>query len=821
VFPVTSRIAIVLACAAALLSQARAQNQEAPADKKPAAEQPPPARRPKVANPEGDYRENVSKRLEQEYREKFKKPENAGEYWAAIKHEIEVGRFALAGELIKGMLDVTKDEGAKDLLPLEEEDGLSAFLRLRVVPTWVDDPNLNQAIRDKINKETRANVEELIARVSNVLQKYLANADRMKQLIKTLPASDDDRTYAVRQIKRSGAMAVPYLIEALRQTPTTDDLHQILLDTLAQLDETCELPILAALDFKEPGLRIELIGVLKNRADPRAVAELWHIAANQDSGASKQATEALAYFLGTSNLPPAKQALTREAEKYYQHKVTFSNPEAVQIWRAENNQLTPSTANASQAEEYYALRYARQALDIDPAYRPAQLVFLSTALEKGYERAGIDQPLEKGAPEVKELLKVVNGDLVKAVLQRALDERRLPVILGAVRALGDRGETSAARTEPGRLPLLVQALDYPDRRVQLAAADALLRMPGRPLYGAKARVVDVLRRALAGSAAATVLIGDANSSRAETVAQALRKAGFDAVAVRSGREVMSRLNTASDVDAVLVDSGISYPELPFLLGQLRADVNSGLLPVIVTTAERFSESTPFERQQKLQRLADHYRNVWVMPATFSPENLKTAVTTRIAEASGKGVSEEERKASSGLAMYWLKRMATGETPGYDVRPAEGEIINALNSDDLAVLAIEAVGRFSDPEAQRSLARLVLDRSRRPELRAAAALELERNIEQFGARLTSDQVGQIDGLFQALATDPKLSGLRANVALVIGSLRPDAQRTGTRLQRYSPALPSAAPEPVPAPGKEKPDKDNPDTDKSDTDKDKDK
>lgn len=810
-FPFTSRIAIALACAAALLSQAHAQDQEAPA-KKPAEQEPSPVRKPKVANPEADYRESVSKRLEQEYRQSFKKPENAAEYWAAIKHEIEVGRFALAGELIKGLLDVTKDEGAKDLLPLEEEDGLSAFLRLRVVPMWVDDPNLNQAIRDKINKEARGNVEELIARVSNVLQKYLANADRMKQLIKTLPASDEDRTYAVRQIKRSGAMAVPYLIEALRQAPTTDDLHQILLDTLVQLDETCELPILAALDIKEPGLRIELIGVLKNRADPRAVAELWHIAANQDSGASKQATEALAYFLGTTNLPPAKQALTREAEKYYQHKVRFSNPEAVQIWQAENNELKPSTANASQAEEYYALRYARQALDIDPAYRPAQLVFLSTALEKGYERAGIDQPLEKGAPEVKELLKVVHGDLVRAVLQRALDERRLPVILGAVRALGDRGETSAARTEPGRSPLLVQALDYPDRRVQLAAADGLLRMPGRPVYGAEARVVDVLRRALAGSAATTVLIGDANSDRAGAIAQALRKAGFDAVAVRSGREVMNRLNTASDVDAVLVDSGIPYPELPFLLGQLRADVNSGLLPVIVTTAERFSESTPFERQQKLQRLADHYRNVWIMPATFSPENLKTAITTRIAEASGKGLSEEERRASSGLAMYWLKRMATGETPGYDVRPAEGEIINALNSDDLALLAIEAVGRFSDPEAQRSLARLVLDRSRRPELRAATALELERNIEQFGRRLTADQVAQIDGLFQSLATNPKLSGLRANVALVIGSLRPDAGRTGTRLQRYSPALPSHAPAPAPA-------KENPDKDKSDTDKDK--
>jgi hypothetical protein len=37
-------------------------------------------------------------------------------------------------------------------------------------------------------------------------------------------------------------------------------------------------------------------------------------------------------------------------------------------------------------------------------------------------------------------------------------------------------------------------------------------------------------------------------------------------------------------------------------------------------------------------------------------------------------------------------------------------------------------------------------------------------------------------------------LRGNVALVIGSMRPNAAKTGTRLQRYAPPLPSAAPAP---------------------------
>ena len=44
------------------------------------------------------------------------------------------------------------------------------------------------------------------------------------------------------------------------------------------------------------------------------------------------------------------------------------------------------TVPASKAEEYYGVRFARQALDIDPAYRPAQIVLTSLLLEKAADR---------------------------------------------------------------------------------------------------------------------------------------------------------------------------------------------------------------------------------------------------------------------------------------------------------------------------------------------------------------------------------------------------------------------------------------------------
>ena len=65
---------------------------------------------------------------------------------------------------------------------------------------------------------------------------------------------------------------------------------------------------------------------------------------------------------------------------------------------------------ATRAEEYYGLRFAGQALALDPAYEPAQMVLLSLALEKAMEQAGSAQPLAVTNPSVHELLATVNPD---------------------------------------------------------------------------------------------------------------------------------------------------------------------------------------------------------------------------------------------------------------------------------------------------------------------------------------------------------------------------------------------------------------------------
>lgn len=707
---------------------------------------------------------------QQDYRQFFKKPEKPLEFWAAMNFEIEVGKFDLAKEHLQGFLKANPTD--EELLQIEEKEGMSAFLRLLTVPTL------------------RTDAGPLIERVAEVVKKHRADPKRIALFIDNLSASPEERVYALRELQKSGAAAVPHLVAALQAAGGDARKTAAILSILPKLFDSTVPPLLAALDIPDPILQIELIDVLKARAATEAVPYLWYLSASTKvpENVRQKATDALAYFLQVpaTKLLPAKIALTREAERYYQGKVRFGDPQAVVVWRWDGKQLISDTMPADRAEEYYGLRWARQALDLDPTYEPAQIVFLSLALDKAYA-AGIDRPLAQAAPSVKQLMATVSPELIIKVLERAITDRRVPVILGTVAALGDLNAVRAARPLAQGQPALVRALNYPDRRVQMAAADALLRIPGEPAPAAPARIVEVLRRALLVDTVPKALIADFERERAEAIAAAVKDAGFEPILVKTGREAMRRLREAADIDLIIVDANIPDPQLPDLLGQLRSDIDVGLLPVVITLWPDPGKEISPTREYSLTRLAERYRNCWVM-TTPTPAELKVELPRLVARALGQPWSEAERNLAASQAAYWLQKLAVGEVPGYDIRPAEPAIFKAMDSDLLAPLAIEAAGRLPGREAQRQLARLVLDDKRPPQLRAAAANELVRHLQQNSLVLPKEQVQGLQAAYAA-AEDPMLKGV---LARVLGSMRPDARRTGERLQQYTPVPPPAAP-----------------------------
>jgi CheY-like chemotaxis protein len=812
-----------------LLSRAPAQEGK----DAPAKDNPPPAPANEPAPAENDYRQF------------FKKPQTAPEFWKALQFELEVGRADLAGALLHGL--VTSKPTDEALVELADRQGMAAILRLRNLRPWVraDKPDLadkeaeigrlsksrsdpetlfrlqtevkraDKEYKDALalNQQAESDSETLIASVTDAVKRVRGDPKRIAAMINLLSASPEEAAYALKELYKSGALAVPQIIDGLRSPDAPD--RAVLLDALRRLGSDVVPAIVAALDSEDAQLKFDLIDVLWRRAARETAPNLWFLSASasQPESVRRKAIETLTAFLEVerSRLPAAKVALTREAERYYHHEVRFPDSHAVTIWRWDNGHVVAGwpgvpTVPATAAEEYYGSRFASQALALDPTYRPAQVVLLSLALDKSAEKVGLAQPLAKGAPKVHELLATASPDLIDAVLERALDERRTPEVLFSVRALGGLADARANRPSAKGEPVLVRALYYPDRRVQMAAAEAILRGPEPVTSSAAARILDVFRRSLAAEPSkgnvSKVLVGFGNPQYAGRVADAVRAAGFEPVTAITGREVLQRLGQAADIDLLLIDANLPDPGLSGLLGQLGADAYAAHLPIVLTVDPA--------REEALRRFFARDPRLLVAPAriALAPEQLKALLKSSIATApGGPPLSAAEIQDYSERAIRHLNTLAHGNPQGVDVRPAADTILDALRAGKLSpdgqLAAIGAAGKIYGARTQNELAAVILDGRRPIPVRTAATRELVHHIQLNTPLLTGTQTGTLEALFVQPGTDP---ALKAELALLLGSLKPDARLTGERLLRYQPPPPVAAAAAPAAPAAPKDDKD---------------
>jgi hypothetical protein len=785
-----------------------------------------------------DAYQKILQKAEDEYRIFFKQPETVPEFWSAINFEIDVGKFDIAALLLKQLLEKQPAaETDKELVKIEDAQGLSSFLRFRRVRQWSDNPN--------VEKDAQKNVETLIGRVSSALDRYLGDPQRIGKFIKSLDApSEEERAYAFVQLNRSGDRAAPYLLEALRTSVGTP-LNRRIKDTLIRQNPEVVNPLVAVLyardarDAKDIDLRVALLDVIKARGDKEALPELWQLAALPQYPAfvRQRARETLAYLLEipSGKLPVSQAALVETAQRYARHQVRYPAPRLSQdeskafqaahkgqapvaVWTWGEKGLTRTLMPAPQADLQTGLHFAREALQVEPANRPAQALFVALSLEQAFGKK-LDEALVKTPAGLQRLLALVNGDLIEEVLDKALSEGDLPVILGAVQALGERGEARFARPVTGTTPRgLVRALYYPDRRVQLAAVRALLRAPDPPAPAASARIVEILRRFVAMDAVRKLVFIHVPEARMAGLRQAVQGAGFEPIFAADTKEAFETLHQAANIDAVFIDYTAPQAELPYLFTQLRVDADIGLLPVFLIAPA--AQQRPDDKardvllreqfQNNQAQLADGHRNTWVIPeaavlgAGSLKENLQKYIRyatlpasqnrpsstreprlERLTEGLKAEESVPELKAWTMEALQALLRLARGETTSYDLRPALSAVAHATFADDTAVPAIELLGHIPAAEAQQRLAAIVLD-PKRGKLRPLAAGELNRNIQRYGQTLTRtlvpDQLRQLRGLVDNPAED---AALRSQVALVLGHMGETPRQTGMRLFQFTP------------------------------------
>jgi len=717
----------------------------------------------------------------------LKSPETAPEFWAALKYELQLGNQKRAATMLKEFYDKFAALGEEDqtnlLLRLYDTDGLSAILKLQNLPFL-------RSVTAKVGDKDVPIGEILVDRVTKAVHKRVGDPGRLAFFVGNLNKSNEERAYAIAQLRQAGPLAVPFMVNVLRDGSQKAN-HKAVVNAFLQMDQSIVPPLLAALDSPDVFVRTTVLSVLLQRGDKAVTPYLWYLYGQPGlSPETKQLVlEGLSRFSGIPKDKIAgdpKVMLTREAERYYHHQVSFVGGDNQTIWRwNDQDGVVGQPANRNQMEEYYGIYWAKKALELDPSYRPAQVVLLSIALEKSFERGGIDQPLAKSSPELAGVLAASGSSLLEAVLDRALAEGRTATALGAIQALGPTNDARLVRGTEQGLPPLVRALSYPDRRVQLAAADALLQLPVPGTFPGASRVVEVLRKSLNSENAARAIIATPNSEDGQKLAATLRSWKFEPLVTASGKEAFRQASAAGNVEAVFLDSRISDPPAAELVGQFRASADTAGVPIIILSKDNGGKT--------LSALARYPRVLMVSPVPATDELLKLQVQPFLQDAFRAPLTDAERKAQAQTAAKWLVRMAQGEKSGYDIRQVDAALYTALASDDLAAPAATVLATRPDAKAQQALADAVLSAMRPPEVRAEAARQLRLSLARFGKRLSTEQTANL----AKLATTAEDAAVREEVARLAAGFTANATLEGNRLKQFEPGAPK---QPQPAPEK---------------------
>jgi hypothetical protein len=220
------------------------------------------------------------------------------------------------------------------------------------------------------------------------------------------------------------------------------------------------------------------------------------------------------------------------------------------------------------------------------------------------------------------------------------------------------------------------------------------------------------------------------------------------------------------------------------------------------SVERFRDPA---LEAKLARTLREYP-VRIIPEPYSRLGLEAELKTLFADPMMVPRDGAVKKADARAAIEYLKQMAVGDLPGYDLKSTEPDLRTILTSSsdpDVVLSAIAAVERFKSGEAQQALLRVALRdvRNRPPAVRRAAADAVIRHIRANGNAITPDLVTQV--VNQADINHPEGeqdAELRGKLLTLKGMLAYKSGPFVDQLKGYNPPIVPPEPKKEPDPKK---------------------
>ena len=146
-------------------------------------------------------------------------------------------------------------------------------------------------------------------------------------------------------------------------------------------------------------------------------------------------------------------------------------------------QCVARSVTPADAARVLAARFARDAYALAPDDREIRWLYLATMLDAAAYANGLDRPLDEKDPAIIEA-KSFGVKVIDEVLEYAMAHGHPAAATAAARLLGQIGKADELLYQGDKPAPLVQAVQDPDRRLRMAALEAIVRLkPSKPFAG--------------------------------------------------------------------------------------------------------------------------------------------------------------------------------------------------------------------------------------------------------------------------------------------------------------------------------------------------
>ena len=523
---------------------------------------------------------------------------------------------------------------------------------------------------------------------------------RIDEAVKMLGTTVRGRQIGEGRLLAAKEYAVPALLKEI-----TDGSDQTLKlecqKVLVKLGPNAVAPLsVAVLNLTGANQRLvaDLLGTIRNPVSAPYLREVSTSSADQES---REAAQRAFDRLGVPDAPLSTlySNLGRQYFDGNESLIAFPDEPHNNVWRFNSfTGLSPQPVPTSIFGDVMAMQLASKAVSLDAANASAISLFVAADLNRENDLPeGATDPVygdNKYAPDF--YATVFGTQTCLDVLGLAIDQVNTPLVRDAIAALSKTtGGANLFARSSSRQPLL-EALTYPDRRVQYEAALTLAHALPQQRFDGDQQVVPILASAVRQGAKALALFVVENEENRANATEQAQKLGFEIVgAGPSAAAVQPDVARAVGVDLIFVRMG-SAEDTKAAIEAIRSVPKAAAAPIVVIA------SGTDEAQ-----LNKDFRNdprIIMTRAAAGEDALTKSVEIVMKRGAGGRITESESEEYAIRALGALRDIAISRSPAYAIADAESALADALDVREggTRLLVADILALINTDTAQRKL-----------------------------------------------------------------------------------------------------------------------